>query len=108
MAQPTTSTPVHQAPAEPSSNYANSQSAYDQQPEAQYSKHVTGNSPAKQANMVSKYGDGFVSSASDPKLGEQYGNITSRLVCAEHIFCIFVYLEICTDDCVFATATFDQ
>ena len=30
------------------------------------------------STMVSKYGDGFVTSASHPELAEQYGNVGTR------------------------------
>jgi protein transport protein SEC31 len=36
--------------------------------------------PSNPSTMVSKYGDGFVTSASHPELGEQYGNLGTRYV----------------------------
>lgn len=83
VAQPSTQEPIQQTQTEPSSNYESSQMAYNQQPETQFNQPVAQNvsnghtSQGGQGMLASKYGDGFVSSASHPELGEQYGNITS-------------------------------
>jgi len=45
------------------------------QPEFNHSLSNGNSTPAK---LASKYGDGFVSSASHPELAEQYGNIGTR------------------------------
>jgi len=46
-----------------------------EQPMADASTHSLTSTTPKKQTLASKYGDGFVSSASDPKLAHQYGNV---------------------------------
>lgn len=62
-----------------SSSYHNQQNSHDQsqqQPSYDQSNQIQ-QSIATPNKLATKYGDGFVTSASHPELGEQYGNITT-------------------------------
>jgi protein transport protein SEC31 len=51
--------------------------AQQQQPQQQYTTNG-GLRSATPSRLASKYGDGFVTSASHPELAQQYGNVGTR------------------------------
>jgi hypothetical protein len=58
-----------------------SQPGYAQQPmqpQQPAAAPATSNSPGPKTSLANKYGDGFVSSASNPELAAQYGNIGTQ------------------------------
>lgn len=57
-------------------SYASSSTLQQQQPARPQSNGVSGSSTPMR--MASKYGDGFVTSASHPELAQQYGNVGTR------------------------------
>mmetsp|Transcript_46904 Transcript_46904/g.91570 ORF Transcript_46904/g.91570 Transcript_46904/m.91570 type:complete len:167 (+) Transcript_46904:228-728(+) len=64
---------AHQPAAQNYNDYGAQQNLYQQPQQAAFS-NVSSPMKASTENLVSKYGDGFVSSASNPKLAQQYGN----------------------------------
>jgi len=58
-------------------NYQNQQNVYDQPKQENYNQSQHLRASETPSNLATKYGDGFVTSASHPQLGEQYGNITT-------------------------------
>jgi protein transport protein SEC31 len=49
-----------------------------QQQQQQQYQQTNGSTAPAPARLVSKYGDGFVTSSSHPELGQQYGNVGTR------------------------------
>mmetsp|Transcript_42843 Transcript_42843/g.64547 ORF Transcript_42843/g.64547 Transcript_42843/m.64547 type:complete len:84 (+) Transcript_42843:180-431(+) len=72
------------APSQQFSQHTSTEAYQQQQSTAQHATEqqttqqqstLNGATPSK---LVSKYGDGFVTSSSHPELGEQYGNVGTR------------------------------
>lgn len=58
-------------------SYQNQQNAFDQPQNHGYDNSNVMHTSETPSKLATKYGDGFVTSASHPELGEQYGNITT-------------------------------
>ena len=59
-------------------SYQNQQNTFDQTQNQNYDTSNLVNTSETPSKLATKYGDGFVTSASHPELGEQYGNTTTR------------------------------
>jgi protein transport protein SEC31 len=57
---------------------SNAQVAQQQQQPSQQYQQTNGATASTPSRLVSKYGDGFVTSSSHPELGQQYGNVGTR------------------------------
>jgi protein transport protein SEC31 len=67
--------PVHAPYSAPQLSSLQHDTGMDASQRAQMTQPASAAQPRPKASIVSKYGDGFVSSASNPELAHQYGNV---------------------------------
>jgi len=74
---PASSTSASTIPQHDHTSYQNGQNSYDQDQQNVYDQSQNTPSNSTPAKLATKYGDGFVTSASHPELAVQYGNKTT-------------------------------